>query len=314
MKSNVNKTGFTNFPPDLNPKYNIFLEALYEIKKVSNIKKKIHFYGCYPKIRFYKRVMAYLYSKFSNKGMVKWLNNQYGIEKPESSKDFNIWVTFENRRPPHKDFDLTISFDVDSYEENNLYLPLIYQYMNITGKPNNYSKHKISPHQAMMPRIAPPEVINLKNKFLVSFINNPHPTRLRAQELLSEIESISTFGRSVNNYAKDKIKTTKSYWFSLCFENDLYPGYVTEKVLEAWLGWSIPLYWGDDAAGILNPKAIVNLANFQTMKHFVDYVEVLYRDKERLIEMLNEPLLVKNFEFHDLVNFINKGLIKKQAV
>ena len=186
--------------------------------------------------------------------------------------------------------------------------------MNITGKPNNYSKHKISPHQAMMPRIAPPEIINSKNKFLVSFINNPHPTRLRAQELLSEIEPISTFGRSVNNYAKDKIETTKSYWFSLCFENDLYPGYVTEKVLEAWLGWSIPLQWGDDATGILNPNAIVNLANFQTMEHFVDYVEVLYCDNKRLIEMLNQPLLLKNFEFHDLVNFINKGLIKKQAV
>ena len=54
MKSTINETRFTNFPPDLNPKYNIFLEALYEINKVSNIKKKIHFYGCYPKIRFYQ--------------------------------------------------------------------------------------------------------------------------------------------------------------------------------------------------------------------------------------------------------------------
>lgn len=164
MKSNVNETGFTNFPPDLNPKDNIFLEALYEIKKYRTLKEN-SFLWLLSKIRFYRRVMAYLYSRFSNKGMVNWLNNQHGIEKPESSKDFNIWVTFENRRPPHKDFDLTITFDVDSYEENNLYLPLIYQYMNITGKPNNYSKHKISPHQAMMPRIAPPEVINLKINF-----------------------------------------------------------------------------------------------------------------------------------------------------
>ena len=100
----------------------------------------------------------------------------------------------------------------------------------------------------------------------------------------------------------------------LCFENDLYPGYVTEKVLEAWLGWTIPLYWGDDVSGILNPKAIINLANFSTMKDFVNYVSKLYGDKDQMINMINQPLFIKEFKFEDLVSFFHQGLRKKLAL
>ena len=310
MNRKVNKTKFTNFPPDLNPHANVFLDALNEIDFESAAKKRIHFYGCYPKIKFREKAIAYARSKVSNRGMVDWLNTQQGIELPKNDKDFNIWVTFENRRPPHKYFDLTISFDLDSYNENNLYLPLIYQYMNISGTPNNYSKHKISPLQATKPRTATSEIIESKKRFCVSFINNPHPLRLRAQDMLSKIDDVATFGRSVNNYSNNKIEETKNYWFSLCFENDLYPGYVTEKALEAWLGWSIPLYWGDDAAGVLNPEAIINLANFRNLNEFVRYIEDLYGDKKRLVEMINQPLLIKNFELNELTNFIKNKLIQ----
>jgi hypothetical protein len=148
----------------------------------------------------------------------------------------------------------------------------------------------------------------------VSFINNPHPIRLKALDALSKIDKVVTYGRSVNNYADDKLSTSEEFWFSLCFENDLYPGYVTEKVLEAWLGWTIPLYWGNDASGILNSKAIINLANFLTMKDFVCHVSKLYGDKDQMISMINQPLFVKEFKFEDLVNFIHQGLIKKLAL
>jgi hypothetical protein len=153
-----------------------------------------------------------------------------------------------------------------------------------------------------------------KNSFLVSFINNPHPIRLKALQDLSEIDNVVTYGRSVNNYAEDKISTSKEFWFSLCFENDLYPGYVTEKVLEAWLGWTIPLYWGNDVSGILNPKAIINLANFSTMKDFVNYVSKLYRDKDQMVNMINQPLFIKEFKYEDLVSFFQQGLRKKLAL
>lgn len=302
---------FSNFPPDLDPNDNIYLDAIKELNFNPLTKYDIHFYGCYPKIKFTQKAPAYLYSKISNKGMVKWLNNQQGITEPINKNDFNIWVTYENRRPPHQNFDLTTSYDIDDYGGTNLYYPLIYKYMNVKGTENKYSKHNISPHQATLKRNVPTDILQKKNKFMVSFINNPHPMRLRAQNLLSKVDSISEYGRSVNNYVEDKILTTENYWFSLCFENDLYPGYITEKTLEAWLGWSIPLWWGDDANKILNPKAIINLADFPTMADFTQYVSNLYKDKDRMIEMLSQPLLIKDFQYQSLVEFISAGLKKK---
>jgi len=302
---------FSNFPPDLNPEDNIYIDAIKDIEPDLYKKRNIHFYGCYPKIKFIQKAPAYLFSKISNIGMVSWLNNQQGIVEPENINDFNIWVTFENRRPPHQFFDLTISFDIDDYQGTNLYFPLIFQYMNVKSLNNNYSKHNISPYQATQKRIIPDRILFNKKKFMVSFINNPHPTRLRAQNQLSKIGSIAEYGRSVNNYAKDKILTTEEFWFSLCFENDLYPGYVTEKALEAWLGWSIPLYWGSDANNILNQNALINLANFPSMEDFADFVSNLYKDKDKMIEILNQPILNKEFKYQNLVEFISAGLRKK---
>jgi hypothetical protein len=185
--------------------------------------------------------------------------------------------------------------------------------MDIRGVGSSYAKHKISPMKAMQKRNLSQNQILQKNNFMVSFINNPHPIRLRAQEYLSKIDSIHAFGRSVDNYVQDKISTSEKYWFSLCFENDLYPGYVTEKVLEAWLGWTIPLYWGNDAYEILNPAAIINLSKFPSMIDFINYVENLYKNKSAMVEMINQPLLAKNFQYEDLVNFMNRGLKKKFA-
>jgi hypothetical protein len=310
---NLPKIRFIDFPPDLDAGNNVYKDAIEASLLGQEIKQNINFYGCYPNIKFLEKLKAYWRSKLSNKGMVNWLNSQQGIRNPANTEEFNIWVTFENRRAPHKNFDLTLSFDCDDYGDNNLYFPLIYQYMDIRGVGSSYAKHKISPMKAMQKRSLSQNQILQKNNFMVSFINNPHPIRLRAQEYLSKIDSIHAFGRSVDNYVQDKISTSEKYWFSLCFENDLYPGYVTEKVLEAWLGWTIPLYWGNDAYEILNPAAIINLSKFPSMIDFINYVENLYKDKNAMVEMINQPLLAKNFQYEDLVNFMNRGLKKKFA-
>jgi hypothetical protein len=308
------KIKFSDFPPDLDPKDNIYRDAIIHAAGRINFEIDVHFYGCYPNEKFIKKLKVYIFSKLSNTGMISWLNSQQGIRIPSKKDEFNIWVTFENRRPPHSHYDLTLSFDCDTFNDHNFYFPLIYQYMNIRAINSTYAKHQISPKAAMLQRSISKVQLLQKTNFLVSFINNPHPIRLKALDALSKIDKVVTYGRSVNNYADDKLSTSEEFWFSLCFENDLYPGYVTEKVLEAWLGWTIPLYWGNDASGILNSKAIINLANFLTMKDFVCHVSKLYGDKDQMISMINQPLFVKEFKFEDLVNFIHQGLIKKFAL
>ena len=304
---------FYNFPFDLNPNANFFLVLAREALAKADFSGPIHFYGCYPEISTFKKALLYFRSRISDSGMTNWLNFQQGIVAPHNPKAFNIWCTYENRRPPAEGFDLTFSFDLDSYRGTNCYLPLIYLYMSHPQTENLDSKYLVTCSTASQRREVDRSFLEEKLGFVSAFINNPHPMRLRAIKYLSKIGKIDLFGRSVNNYVEDKVGTAGLYWFNLCFENDLYPGYITEKILEAWISKSVPLYWGYDKAEILNPEAYVNLSNFKSLEDFLDYVSALFLDKDRMIEMINQPLFNKDFDYNNILDFLVKGL-KARAV
>jgi hypothetical protein len=78
--------------------------------------------------------------------------------------------------------------------------------------------------------------------------------------------------------------------------------------VEAWLSESIPLYWGDDAGGVLNPDAVVNLRDFSSMETFLDYVETLHRSPEKMAKMIGQPLFSKNCDYSKLQSFILRSV------
>lgn len=296
---------FFNFPHDFVENDNFFRQLAIDASAESDNQRPIHFYGCYPDSNFLTKILIFIKSRMSNKGMTKWLDFQQGIVEPRDKHAFNVWCTFENRRPPVHGYDLSFSFDLDSYRDTNFYLPLILLYLRInTGA----SKHPITLAETQMKRKLSEKEINAKIGFVSSFINNPHPMRLRAIKELNELEPVAIFGRSVDHYVTDKLDEAKKYWFNLCFENDLYPGYVTEKVLEAWLSKSVPLYWGDDAAGILNKKAYINLRDFPSLEDFSSYIAEIILDEKKLLEIIEQPLFGKCPEYSDILKFFIKRL------
>jgi len=299
---------FYNFPYDFNIESNFFLDLINKALIIKNTDIPIHFYGCYPNISLIRKTLLFANSRISDSAMTEWLNLQQGVIEPVDKRAFNIWCTFENRRPPVNRFDLTFTFDLDSYKDTNFYLPLIYLYMNHSDSKLVHSKHIISPAECAMSRDIDLNEIKLKSKFASSFINNPHQIRLRAINELSKISKIDVFGRSVGNYVNNKVKKASEYWFNICFENDLYPGYVTEKILEAWIAKTVPIYWGMDTAQILNPKAYVNLNNFESLEDFTIYVSDLYKDQDRMIEIIKQPLFNQEFNYNSLIQFLVRGL------
>ena len=300
---------FKNFPYDFSKTNNFWID-LFSSKKFEMFDdSKITVYGCYPKISITRKILLFIHSRFSNDGMSKWLFHQQGLPDDIYPDKFNIWCTYENRRPPAENFDLTFSFDTDSFNGTNYYLPLIYLYLDLTQKNSSYVRHKISPSELLKRRNL--NTYENKQKFAVSFINNPDQTRLRAIKELGKISKVDLFGRFSNNYAKDKLSISSDYWFTVCFENDIYPGYITEKVLEAWLANTIPLYWGDDKAKILNERAIINLKDFGSLEEFVSFVQDLSKDKQRMIDIISQPLLKRDFSMQELEDFILSGLQKR---
>jgi hypothetical protein len=140
-------------------------------------------------------------------------------------------------------------------------------------------------------------------KFACAFISNRHPVRIRAIELMGRRNNVDIFGAVVNRPVKEKISVAQNYKYSFCFENDLYPGYVTEKLFDAYTCGTIPLYWGDLGKNeIINEKAFLNLRNFNSIEDFVNKISDL--DDTAMLEIAAEPLLLKRPNMSQIENLI----------
>ncbi len=63
----------------------------------------------------------------------------------------------------------------------------------------------------------------------------------------------------------------------IAMENADVPGYVTEKVLNAFLAGAIPIQWGATVAAkrIFNPAAMVSMDDFPNMSDAAKYIAQL---------------------------------------
>jgi hypothetical protein len=84
----------------------------------------------------------------------------------------------------------------------------------------------------------------------------------------------------------DKIGTLRKYKFNLCFENVRYPGYVTEKIFDAMVAGTIPVYWGaPDITEMVPADAFINAADFSGFDPMHDFMRTLsVGEAERILK------------------------------
>lgn len=295
---------FKDFPHDFNHEDNLFRDLLDSSLKKCEFERQIEIYGSYPSTQLLKRSAIRLISLL-DKNSKKWLSLKQGYRTKLNNENINIWVTFENRRVPVNKFDLTFSFDTDSYGNKNIYFPLIYTYIDLLGNNAAYVKNKVRQETLKKRRgITKENIIN--RKFACIFLNNPEPYRLRVINELSKLGQVDVFGSYSNNFVKDKIAKTMEYKFVIAMENDFYPGYVTEKPLEAWLGKSVPIYWGFDKMNIINKRAILNIADYESLETFVEKIKGLNVNPNQIAKIINEPFLNNILNVKDIENKISR--------
>lgn len=74
----------------------------------------------------------------------------------------------------------------------------------------------------------------------------------------------------------NKIDFLRSRKFTICYENGSYPGYATEKALEAYYAGSVPLYWGSPTVALdFNPEAIISWHDFLDTGRMIEYIKQL---------------------------------------
>jgi hypothetical protein len=155
---------------------------------------------------------------------------------------------------------------------------------------------------------------------------------------LSKYKKIDAPGLSMNNmesidqlYTGDiwqrKRQFLGEYKFTIAFENDIYPGYQTEKLYDAMQANSIPIYCGDPFIGdVFNINSFINATAYLNPKHSwlssqltnlgqMDFEDIrpayltgiTYRLKRKLkaiIRDINRRLHFKNMDFTPLIEHI----------
>ena len=83
--------------------------------------------------------------------------------------------------------------------------------------------------------------------------------------------------------------------FSIVFENCHYPGYNTEKITDALLARSVPIYSGDPhISDVFNPAAIINVDRFANWEAAIEFIKMVDQNDELYQSFLDAPAFVGN--------------------
>lgn len=242
------------------------------------------------------------------------LSKRFDIELSADNPDFLIYSVFgnqfrrykcpriiyigENVRPNFNECDYAFSFDYDSHGGRNFRLPhyALYTDPEILTKPLDVEK-----------------IISGKRKFCSFIYSNPNcGIRNRFFKKLSEYKKVDSGGRLFNNMGsrvKDKVEFLSSYKFNIAFENESYPGYTTEKILEPMLVGTIPIYWGNEyISREFNAKSFINYFDFDTEKEMISRINEIDNDDNLYAEILSEPFYPGNKvnKYVDTENILNQ--------
>lgn len=117
-------------------------------------------------------------------------------------------------------------------------------------------------------------------------------TTLRIKDKTNSCHGLSSCQNTIGTYVPgswtDLTSVYKNYRFVIAAENCVKPGYLTEKLMNAFMSGAIPLYWGDNeiVKEFFNPESFVNLNDFESIEDAVDYIIALDNDLERRTKMI----------------------------
>jgi hypothetical protein len=171
---------------------------------------------------------------------------------------FNIIFLGENVRPYFRDYDLSLTSDLDLYLGRNIYMPLWMLEIDWFGR--SYPDRTT---YALRSLTSPRYVDLSKRKSALIYVgNNSEPGRI------SLINFMRYKGFTVDEYGShttpidNKITAYKNYKLAICPENSYYPGYITEKPLHAWISETPYLYRSANSdSPLIRNRLCINIPN-----------------------------------------------------
>ncbi len=194
-----------------------------------------------------------------------------------------IFYTGENQCPDFNLYDYAIGFDCLTLGDRYFRLPIYYL--------NRYQ----SDFRLMEQKHSTP--VPEKKSFCSFVYSNDRASEVREMffDQLSTYKPVSSGGRHRNNIGvpvADKLSFEREHKFSFAFENSSYPGYCTEKLVQAFAAQTIPIYWGDPTvAETFNEGAFINCNNYNSWNEVLATIKRVDTDQELYHRMLTTPAL-----------------------
>lgn len=236
-----------------------------------------------------------------------WAKNQkpYKPLVPLNAKS-SLLFTAEPYQEPYYDWEHHLGYKFIEDKDKEAYLPLWYLETDLFGQ-YSVGRHK-QLHE--IEKLLEPRTVTLETKtnFACSFIGNRQSMRIRTINVLKQFDKVDVYGRSVDNYVEDKVNVAQKYFFQICFENTVFPGYITEKIMHSYISENVPLWMGLATDVDLNKSAFINLLDFNDLVEFQRYVINLYHDKEAILEIIQQPLLKSRPSIDNITKIIRNSL------
>ena len=162
-----------------------------------------------------------------------------------------------------------------------------------------------------------------RNKFCSFISNGEYKTTCRREivEKLSKYKRVDCGGNFLNNIGycvprgtdcSGKIEHNLNYKFVIAFENEDYPGYVTEKICDVYKSNCIPIYWGNkEVLKDFNPNTFIYAGNFNNFDDLVEYIIKVDNDEQLYASYFAEPFFSN--KWMDIFNDPYKTFYKNLA-
>lgn len=207
----------------------------------------------------------------------------------DKCRNFNFFLTFDRSYGWHPGF-------------QRIYLPydpaLASSHMDTRGIEalrRHWSSSRVGFVRTILLRLLPRK----RKAVLISTLHTAERYRIRLDSAMAWTQWVDVYGHGwppdLPNYRGPVVSkqwTLRNYRFALVFENQLQPGYVTEKLLDCFEAGTVPIYWGaPDVLSDVPKDSILLLADVHNDLDKVLRDPKLYRAMSQAVHENRERVL-----------------------
>jgi hypothetical protein len=196
----------------------------------------------------------------------------------------------------------------DFFRMPNWWSSVDWSSQGVSHKPSPRIRKLIAPEQLCTPLGTETLRRPRKAAIFASHMPGARATLLRELKKVIDVDGYgSHFDTKVRHHDRSgffKDDVLQNYMFCLCPENEMYPGYYTEKIPESYGAGSIPLGWVDQNARIDFQGGFVNLADFAAEGYAEGIAKALAPDN--LEALVSAPLMNSPPSIRGLLGFLER--------